>query len=547
MLECKLLSSLTKVFADEEPKAENLPVSVLKGEIASVQVAVRTNCIVEVTASAPGFRTEVREVRQVPVGRPCSPGLDDDNYLRKTPGLYPDLLQEMPADHTTRVAGWWKSFWVDAEPEENLAGGDYKVKVCVKIVEGEENGKTCELEQVIHVTDCKLPEQKLIQTNWFHSDCLADFYHVEVFSEEHWRIMENFVRSAVKMGINMILTPLFTPPLDTQIGGERTTVQLVDVKCDNGVYSFGFEKLERWVEMCHRCGAKYFEMSHLFSQWGTNKAPKIMGTVDGEYRQIFGWDDVATDSAYREFLACFLPKLVEKLKELKITDYTRFHIMDEPHGDMLETYLAQKAQVEPYIENMPIMDALSDFSFFEAGAVECPAVSTGSPDMDKFLANKKDLWMYYCCGPEKDGSNRFIAMPSARTRILGVQLYLYKAGGFLQWGFNFYNSQLSKKRIDPYAVTDSEESFPAGDAFVVYPGPDGDARESIRYMVLRQAMCDLRALELLESLVGREKVCSMIHEGLDEQITLMRYPHDNDYLMNLRVAVNSEIEKNLKK
>lgn len=545
-MDCKLLSSLTKVFADQEPVSENLPVAILKGEIASVQVAVRTNCIIEVTASAPGFRTVVREVRQVPVGRTCSPGLDDDNYLRMTPGLYPDLLQEMPEDSTTRVAGWWKSFWVDAIPEDGLATGDYKVTVKVRQMNGLETDETCELEHVIHYTDCALPQQKLMHTEWFHSDCLADYYHVEVFSEEYWRIVENFIRSAVDMGINMILTPMFTPPLDTQVGGERTTVQLVDVTRENGVYSFGFEKLERWVDMCKRCGVRYYELSHLYSQWGTNKAPKIMATDNGEYRKIFGWDDVATDPAYKEFLACFLPKLVEKLYALGIAEDCRFHIMDEPHGEeMLRTYLAQKAQVEPYINGLTIMDALSEYAFYEAGAVACPVVSTGSEDLPKFLASKDDLWLYYCCGPEKDGSNRFIAMPSARTRILGVQLYLYKAGGFLQWGFNFYNSQLSKKKIDPYAITDAEESFPAGDAFVVYPAPDGTARESIRYMVMRQAMCDLRALELLESMVGREKVVSMIHEGVDGEFTLMKYPRSNEYLLNLRAAVSAEIEKHL--
>ena len=37
----------------------------------------------------------------------------------------------------------------------------------------------------------------------------------------------------------MLLTPVFTPPLDTTVNGERLTVQLVDVRRDAGVYSFG--------------------------------------------------------------------------------------------------------------------------------------------------------------------------------------------------------------------------------------------------------------------------------------------------------------------
>ena len=34
--------------------------------------------------------------------------------------------------------------------------------------------------------------------------------------------------------------------------------------------------------MCKRCGIKYYEISHLFSQWGAMMAPKVMGEKDGE-------------------------------------------------------------------------------------------------------------------------------------------------------------------------------------------------------------------------------------------------------------------------
>ena len=29
----------------------------------------------------------------------------------------------------------------------------------------------------------------------------------------------------------------------------------------------------------------------------------------------------------------------------------------------------------------------------------------------------------------------------ARTRVIGAQFWKYKIAGFLQWGYNFYNSQ----------------------------------------------------------------------------------------------------------
>ena len=44
---------------------------------------------------------------------------------------------------------------------------------------------------------------------WMHADCLADYYHVEVFSEEHWKLLENYFQEYVKRDCNMMLTPLF--------------------------------------------------------------------------------------------------------------------------------------------------------------------------------------------------------------------------------------------------------------------------------------------------------------------------------------------------
>ena len=543
MLECKLISSLTKVFADQEPAAENLPISILRGETASCQVAAREYDWVSVKASAPGFRVTVREVVQVPVRKASNPDLDDEDYLNdKKPGMYPDLLRPIEDGEKRILVNWWKAFWIDAEPEENTPSGEYTLTVQVSA----ENGESFTGQQTIHFVDCQLPEQKLLHTRWFHTDCLADYYHVEAWSEEHWKIVENFVRSAARMGINVILTPIFTPALDTQVGGERTTVQLVDVKVENGSYHFGFEKLERWVKMCLDCGITHFEMAHLYSQWNSNRTPKVMATVDGKYKRIFGWETEGTSPEYREFLAAFLPALMAQLHRLGVAERCRFHITDEPGRHFLDTYLQEKAQVEPYIEGLPIMDALSEFEFYQAGAVEHPAVASNSDDLPKFIeAGAEDLWLYYCCGQGKDVSNIFMAMPSHRTRILGVQLYLYRIKGFLQWGFNFYNSSLSKRHIDPFAVTDADEAFQSGDAFIVYPGENGQAWESIRYMAVRQGMHDLRALELLEELAGREAVERIIMEGLAEPLTLKQYPRENSYLPGLRQRINQEIEKRL--
>ena len=87
MLQCKMVSSLTQVFLDQEPVEEKLEVSILRGETASFQVAAKIYGDIRVTVTAPGLKVKVREVEPVPVRYPCPNGLEDDNYLRKTPRI----------------------------------------------------------------------------------------------------------------------------------------------------------------------------------------------------------------------------------------------------------------------------------------------------------------------------------------------------------------------------------------------------------------------------------------------------------------------------
>ena len=62
-------------------------------------------------------------------------------------------------------------------------------------------------------------------------------------------------------------------------------------------------------------------------------------------------------------------------------------------------------------------------------------------------------------------------------------------------------------------------------------------------MLMRQAMYDLRAMQLLESKIGREAVEAIINEDVDSKLTLANYPRTNAYLPTLRDKINREIEK----
>ena len=60
-----------------------------------------------------------------------------------------------------------------------------------------------------------------------------------------------------------------------------------------------------------------------------------------------------------------------------------------------------------------------------------------------------------------------------------------------------------------------------------------------------EALHDLRAMKLAESLVGRDAVLAAMEEGLDEPITFAKYPHESAYVTGLRAKIHALIESKL--
>ena len=111
-------------------------------------------------------------------------------------------------------------------------------------------------------------------------------------------------------------------------------------------------------------------------------------------------------------------------------------------------------------------------------------------------------------------------------------MYRCSIVGFLHWGYNFYNTQYSKKQINPYEVTDAGGSFPSGDSFSVYPYKDG-AIPSTRIKVFKNAIEDIRLLKLLEQKIGKAEVDKLIDRVAGMEITFKSYPKNEGFFTDL--------------
>jgi len=532
--------SLDKFFTDSPvPRRKTLRLSGLRGEVLSFQVVYRSPLKgqVELDVSGPlAGHVIARRIGLAHVEHPTYAAPPEER-IGRAPGFYPDPL--MPdAEYRTfpdQVRGVWLTLPIPKRAKAGLSRLDITVKA--------EARAAARLRVEVEVIGASLPRQELKVIHWFHNDCLMSHYGFDAWSAAHWRMAERYLRNAAAHGVNTITTPVFTPPLDTAVGTERPTVQLVDVEVTaTDAYRFGFRGLEKWIDLCRDCGMTGFEISHLSTQWGAQFAPKVVAQVNGKTRRTFGWDTPSTGPRYRTFLVQFLPKLVRCLRRKRALGCSYLHVSDEPHLEHLAEYGAVREILRRGAPQLPVVEALSNIEFYEHGLVDrpCPATNRAQPFLDRRVPH---LWCYYCCGQAREVSNRFMDFPSARNRIIGWQLRKFGFEGFLQWGYNHWYDGLTDVLIDPYTNSHAGRPLPPGDGFVVYPGEDGPV-DSLRWEVFREGLQDMRALRLLARLAHENPSLDTDRLLALHPIKSMHvYPRSPEWILRQRHAVNRAIAR----
>ena len=533
------LSSLAKVFPQRIYGSPADKGQCAKGTYHSYQLAIMGDKGEYTYSIASDLRDKIKvyAIGYVPSDLSAYPNAHDEDYITTEPGLFPDPLYPVEGAFSVED-GKYLTLWINISVENDAKTGEHPINISIF----KENDKVGTVTYILKIEDAILPKQELIFTQWFHADCIADYHKTEVFSPLHWQLMEKHARLAAEHGMNMILTPVLTPPLDTEVGGERTTVQLAKIEKTDKGYIIDLSRLERFIDMCVGCGIDRFEINHFFTQWGAKSAPKVIATVNGEESKIFGWETDATSPEYGELLSVLVPEIIKAFEKKGIDKKSLyFHVSDEPNGEHLDSYRAAASVLMPLITGCNHMDALSHFEFYRDGLVPTPVVGTNA--LEPFIeAGVPHLWCYYCCAQAREVANRFFSMPSQRNRIIGVQMYKYGIAGFLHWGYNFYNTQYSKMHISPYEVTDAGGAFPSGDAFSVYPYRDG-VIPSLRQKVFKEAIDDMRLLSLLEKKIGRDAVIKIIDSTAGMDITFKQYPKDEEFFVRLSDRIFLELEK----
>lgn len=216
MLELKFLSSREKIFPDQgELDAQPIESGIAaRGERYSFQVALRSDepGIYRVSFES-DFNVRVRLVEAVPVMLPANQ--PDENMLRTVPGLYPDRLDELECSDRFRILPrQWRCLWVTVMVPAGAAAGTYPVRFDFHRQEyggGWRRNRPAARSFRWRCSRLLCRNSVCSSTSGSTATVLPPITRWRSWSEEHWKIVENFIVDAVEHGINVLYTPLWTP------------------------------------------------------------------------------------------------------------------------------------------------------------------------------------------------------------------------------------------------------------------------------------------------------------------------------------------------
>ncbi len=214
MMRIQLVSPMETVFRPES-FAPYTSCSALGEETAFQAVLTGQEACRPVLRTDAPVHAEIFRIGFVPCALAAYPDRHDADYLTTEPGLFPDVLYPLEGD-AVQVDGF-ETLWISLRVDGDAPGGTYAVEL-------EAGGQRAVFR--LTVIPAALPAQRLCFTQWFHADCIASLHKVEIYSPAHWALIEKYMRATACHGVNVLLTPVLTPALDTAVGGERPCTQL---------------------------------------------------------------------------------------------------------------------------------------------------------------------------------------------------------------------------------------------------------------------------------------------------------------------------------
>jgi len=500
--------SLDKLFPDSErpprPRAE-IVLKAARNETEDAQIAVRVPKGVEVAEARFSFsdlagprgaalakkHLSAHWVWYTYVLNNPPQNTDPTSYLRKAPAFFPDAFLEQPAI-AIRDA-WTQPLWVSVKVPKGTPAGTYTGVVTVRLKTRGGEAETLRVPLALTVWPFTLPDEfHLRHTEWSHPLLLAEYYHLEPWSDAHWQWLEKVAADMAAHKQDMILTPFAT---------------LVKVRREKaGNLQFDFSLLDRWVRLHRKAGVAWIEGGHVAGRAGGWESDIVWGRfpiTDASGKPVN--TAALSEEEWEPYLEAFLKAIHAHLKRRGWAVRYVQHVADEPTPQNEASWCSRARKVKQWLPGVPRIDAVMSSGLEGCVDIRVPQIQEIHPGGPR--PPRETLWSYVCLAPQGQYPNRFLDYPSIRNRIIFWLSFTMGLKGFLHWGYNYWGRWHGvpvNVDISPWMDATGgsiycadRQPLPAGDPFLVYPGKHGIC-SSLRWEVIRKGFEDYEYLHLLE-------------------------------------------------
>ncbi|QZY54933.1 DUF4091 domain-containing protein [Crassaminicella profunda] len=431
--------------------------------------------------------------------------------------------------------------WIEGKIPKNYDQESIQVKVKAFYTKGYEREQLLiEKELTIKVIDYVLKpikEGPFFLDLWQHLCNWARAYDVAYFSDEHFEIIENYIKDLSHLGqrvIDLIVT-------DYSWAGQRCyevqknhanlfEMNIVKVsKNREGKLCCDFSSLDRYVDICLKHGIK--EEINLFGLIGNWDAFAFGNPVKGykDAIRIIYYDERESCFDYiksKEELRTYLSLLFRHLIHKGLWDKVKI-ISDEPNNIEIFKECGDFLQSAIPAYRLKYKCALHHQEFFERYGENIESLSLNTCELVNNISNIKTLkeevkkrdgfltW-YSCCFPEK--LNIFLNSPLLESRLKGWFTYYFEMDGFLRWAYGIWPGNVFED------ARYKSSKWKAGDMFFVYPGKDLKPMQSVRLKNFLFGIQDFNLFKEIEESGKMQEVFNQMEKLLGKKKEMVFVP-----------------------
>ena len=409
-----------------------------------------------------------------------------DNFQKNDSALVADRLTEEASFGVE--ARQTRPVWLTIDVAQGVKAGRYTGWATVNC-----DGRQHRLRLSVDVINRVLPtphEWKFHLDLWQNPYAVARYYHVPLWSKEHFDLMRPIMKTLADAGQKVITCSIIRHPWNSQTYDPFESM-IGKTKTIDGQWQYDYTVFDRWVLFMMGVGIDKQIDCYTLLPWHSRFDYYDAASNTVKYIQC-----QAGDKAYEEFLLPFLTDFAAHLKEKGWFAKTCIAIDERPTEQLKAAYaLMKKADPDYRMEG-----AYNYFPEFYSDVHDISVAFNNPIISDEALRQRHQtghpVTFYTCCGPDRP--NTFTFSPPAEAAFMGWHAAAVGYDGYLRWAYNSW--------VEDPCRDGRFRTWPSGDCFLVYP--DGTS---------------IRMERLLEGLQAYEKV-QLLQAEYSEEVNALLQP-----------------------